>query len=132
MGWIWGWEGTPSLPSVHPDRSMHHPQPPNPNPQTNNLTNAHTPPPNPRMDGRAYLLTDVQSRQAELMGSGATAVTCLIKKRRRRRPREGEGEGEEVEVRDIYAANVGDSRAVLCHQGKGVRLTYDHKADDGA
>lgn len=46
---------------------------------------------------------------------------------------EGEGEGEEeVEVRDIYAANVGDSRAVLCHRGKGVRLTYDHKADDGA
>lgn len=41
-------------------------------------------------------------------------------------------EEEEVEVRDIYAANVGDSRAVLCHRGKGVRLTYDHKADDGA
>ncbi|TFJ80616.1 hypothetical protein NSK_008042 [Nannochloropsis salina CCMP1776] len=74
---------------------------------------------------RAYLLTDVQSRQAELMGSGATAVTCLIKARR-----EGEGEGAGETVREIYTANVGDSRAVLCHQGKGVRLTYDHKAED--
>ena len=47
-------------------------------------------------------------------------------------PQEQVVEEEEVEVRDIYAANVGDSRAVLCHRGKGVRLTYDHKADDGA
>ncbi len=62
------------------------------------------------------------------MGSGATAVTCLIQ----RRPRGGGEEGEEGSVRDVYAANVGDSRAVLCHQGRGVRLTYDHKADDGA
>jgi len=24
----------------------------------------------------------------------------------------------------------GGSRAVLCHQGRGIRLTHDHKADD--
>ena len=78
---------------------------------------------------RAYLLTDVQSRQAELMGSGATAVTCLVKKTRKEA--EG-GEEEAMDVREIYAANVGDSRAVLAYQGKGMRLTYDHKADDNA
>lgn len=50
------------------------------------------PPPPP---GRAYLLTDVQSRQAQLMVSGATAVTCLIKK---------SPDGS----RTLYAANVGD------------------------
>ena len=77
---------------------------------------------------RAYLLTDVQSCQAELMGSGATAVTCLIKKSVKKM----EGGREEEVVREIYAANVGDSRAVLCREGRGVRLTYDHKADDGA
>lgn len=41
------------------------------------------------------MLTDVQSRQKELMASGATAVTLLIKQ-------------EESGHKSIYAANVGD------------------------
>lgn len=32
--------------------------------------------------------------------------------------------------RVLYTANVGDARAVLARQGKGVRLTYDHKGSD--
>jgi hypothetical protein len=51
-----------------------------------------------KQSGRAYVLTDVQSRQEHLMASGATAVTCLIK-------REAEGR------RTLYAANVGDRYA---------------------
>mmetsp|Transcript_48287 Transcript_48287/g.98602 ORF Transcript_48287/g.98602 Transcript_48287/m.98602 type:complete len:258 (-) Transcript_48287:113-886(-) len=47
---------------------------------------------------------------------GATAVTCLI------RTEEGK--------RRLYAANAGDARAVLCRDGKAVRLTKDHKASD--
>ena len=47
---------------------------------------------------------------------GCTAVTCLIW-----------GEGEK---RHLYCANAGDARAVLCRNGKAVRLTYDHKASD--
>ena len=47
---------------------------------------------------------------------GATAVTCLI------RPEDG--------ARNLYVANAGDARAVLCRDGKAERLTYDHKASD--
>jgi len=50
--------------------------------------------------------------------SGCTAVTAIIRKRM----------GE----RFIHCANLGDSRAVLVRKGKGIRLTYDHKASDEA
>jgi len=33
-------------------------------------------------------------------------------------------------LRTLYAANAGDARIVLGHQGKAQRLTHDHKPDD--
>ena len=30
---------------------------------------------------------------------------------------------------DLYVANAGDSRAVLCKEGRTVRVTVDHKPD---
>ncbi|GMI44460.1 hypothetical protein TrCOL_g1798 [Triparma columacea] len=65
---------------------------------------------------RAYLLTDMQSRQAGIMASGATAVTCLLDRT--------EGVGK------IYTANCGDARAVLVKKDSVVRLSHDHKAED--
>lgn len=66
----------------------------------------------------AYLLTDAQSAQRGHMSSGSTAVTALLI----RDPVTG--------VTTLHTANVGDSRAVLCENGRAIRLTRDHKADD--
>jgi len=76
---------------------------------------------------RAFLLTDIQSRKANLLTSGATVVTCLFKK------------CPTSNAVTIHAANVGDARAVLsCSTGgdgtvcseTATRLTFDHRADD--
>jgi serine/threonine protein phosphatase PrpC len=51
---------------------------------------------------RAFLITDVESKQANLITSGATAVVCLLRR-----------EDTETESKvTLYAANVGDSRWV--------------------
>ena len=64
---------------------------------------------------RGYLITDMQSRAAGIMSSGATAVTCLVNS----------------STNKLYSANCGDARAVLVRENyKALRLTHDHKADD--
>lgn len=67
----------------------------------------------------AYLLTDIQSRQAKLKGdSGCTAVTCLLLK-------------SADTSRQLFSANVGDSRAVLCRcGGQANRISKDHTPND--
>lgn len=64
----------------------------------------------------AYLLTDGQLRRKNILRSGTTAVTCVVRE---------EGTGGK---KTLYTGNVGDSRAVLCRAGKAMRLTIDHKA----
>lgn len=65
----------------------------------------------------AYLKTDEQIGEARLgFNCGTTAVTCLV------RPEEDQ--------RYVYTSNVGDSRAVISHNGKAFRLSRDHKASD--
>lgn len=61
-----------------------------------------------RMDG---IISD-----EKILFSGTTAATVLVT----------EVEGKRL----AFAANVGDARIVLVKGGKGVRLTYDHKASD--
>lgn len=63
-----------------------------------------------------YLATDGQLRRRNILRSGSTSVTCMLRK--------------EHGKRILYTANVGDSRAVLVRDGKAIRLTVDHKASD--
>jgi len=65
---------------------------------------------------RAFLITDIQSRKANILCSGATVVICLIERT--------------ASHSTLYAANCGDARAVLARNGKAKRLTHDHKAVD--
>jgi len=68
---------------------------------------------------RAFLLTDIRSRMAGIMTSGATVAMCLVKKQL------------ESTNCTIYSANCGDARAVLSRTGNHCkRLSHDHRADD--
>lgn len=62
----------------------------------------------------SYLATDGQLRRQNILRSGSTSVTCVVKLVGGRRK--------------LYTANVGDSRAILVRGGRAVRLTIDHKA----
>jgi len=65
---------------------------------------------------RTYLATDEKLKTAVPNHHGCTSVTCLVT---------GSGDSKY-----LYAANVGDARAVLCRDGKAIRLTEEHKAAD--
>jgi protein phosphatase PTC1 len=72
----------------------------------------------------AYLRTDAQLRRANVLHSGSTSVTCLI---RTLPPPPGAAAGT-LGARVVYTANAGDSRAVLLRGRHAVRLSFDHKA----
>lgn len=63
-----------------------------------------------------YLQMDAQLRRMNLMRSGTTSVSVVVRIH------------EESKRRFLHVANVGDSRAVLCRSGLACRLTVDHKA----
>jgi len=65
---------------------------------------------------RSYLATDEQIKASVPSHHGCTAVTVLVT-----------GKGDN---RHLFSANVGDARAVLCRDGKAIRLTEEHKASD--
>mmetsp|Transcript_20527 Transcript_20527/g.30721 ORF Transcript_20527/g.30721 Transcript_20527/m.30721 type:complete len:398 (+) Transcript_20527:329-1522(+) len=62
----------------------------------------------------AYLKTDGQLRRQNILQSGTTAVTCLVR--------------TDGHTKYLFVGNAGDSRAVLSRKKrKAVRLTIDHK-----
>jgi len=63
---------------------------------------------------KAYAKTD-EAMKPSVPAAGACAVTALIRVK-------------STGQRMIYCANAGDSRAILCRDGKGVLLSVDHKA----
>eukprot|EP00211_Chloroparvula_japonica_P005422 CAMPEP_0119120172 /NCGR_PEP_ID=MMETSP1310-20130426/1332_1 /TAXON_ID=464262 /ORGANISM="Genus nov. species nov., Strain RCC2339" /LENGTH=355 /DNA_ID=CAMNT_0007109639 /DNA_START=98 /DNA_END=1165 /DNA_ORIENTATION=+ len=67
---------------------------------------------------QAYLITDDELGTNNIMYSGTTCATCFLR--------------DEGDQKVLYVANCGDARAVLCRDGKAVRLTVDHKANDEA
>lgn len=70
----------------------------------------------PELWKQTYLATDSQLRRRNILRSGSTSVTCVLR--------------TEGSKRMLHVANVGDSRAILIRGGKGIRLTFDHKASD--
>jgi serine/threonine protein phosphatase PrpC len=67
---------------------------------------------------KCFLKVDDQLRLTGAVNSGTTATVTLVR-------REGS-------VRKLYAANVGDSKAVLISAAGAQILTYDHKGSDPA
>jgi len=65
---------------------------------------------------KTFLEVDEKLKTAVPSHHGCTAVVVLVT-----------GSGDK---RHLYAANVGDARAVLCRDGKAIRLTEEHKAAD--
>lgn len=71
---------------------------------------------------RAYLITDMQSRQADIMTSGATVVGSLLV------TRFATDDSSKVIERKIYTANSGDSRAILYYKKQEGDLPDDSPA----
>lgn len=63
---------------------------------------------------RAYLITDekILKKSADLGKGGSTAVTAIL-----------------INCQKLVVANLGDSRAVVCHNGKAKQLSVDHEPD---
>jgi len=71
---------------------------------------------------QVYEHTDAQIRRQQILQSGATAITVLLRNERIKNSHEIK--------RVIHCANVGDTRGVLVVKGVAHRLSKDHKATD--
>ncbi|PVV04252.1 hypothetical protein BB560_001252 [Smittium megazygosporum] len=66
---------------------------------------------------------DFDISNLERPNSGCTAAVAYVEIT----PSKNENDGKSYK---LFCSNVGDARAVLCRNGKAIRLSYDHKGDD--
>ena len=64
----------------------------------------------------AFLLTDIECSKTGEYAAGSTAVVCIVRRVHHKRY--------------VYTANCGDARAVLCHNGRAVRLSRVRRSFD--
>lgn len=76
----------------------------------------------PELLFKTFTEADHIMHDRQQISAGCTAVVSFLKVDHR----------EARAKRTLYTANVGDARAVLCRNGKAVRLSYDHKGSDKA
>ncbi|GAM28249.1 hypothetical protein SAMD00019534_114250, partial [Acytostelium subglobosum LB1] len=65
----------------------------------------------------SYLTTDTQMATEPIQFSGTTTITAFIRKNANNE-------------RQLYIANAGDARSVICQNGVAERLSKDHKGSD--
>lgn len=82
---------------------------------------------------RAFFMADIHSKTLGISTSGATVAACLIT-RSKVIPENMNNDSVDIgnlgDAWTIYAANAGDARIVLGHDGKAFRMTKDHRTDD--
>jgi len=84
---------------------------------------------------RAFLMADIHSKALGVTSSGATVALCLIT-RGNIDDEDNGNRNSDLTNHDndntwtIHAANAGDARVVLCHEGLAFRMTHDHRTDD--
>ncbi|KAI9316047.1 phosphatase 2C-like domain-containing protein [Dichotomocladium elegans] len=72
----------------------------------------------PEVLNLAFLEADRLVNTNEGKSSGCTAIVAFVQVK------------DDKVRRVLYTANVGDARAVLCRNGRAIRLSYDHKGSD--
>lgn len=80
-------------------------------------------------------MADIHSKALGVTSSGATVALCLIT-RGNSNDVDNSNNNSDLINHDydntwtIHAANAGDARVVLCHEGEAFRMTHDHRTDD--
>jgi protein phosphatase PTC1 len=80
--------------------------------------------PVPHALSSAFREVDTHLARMNMQSSGCCAAVAIV------RWEPFIYQGNTTKRRVLYAANVGDTRVVLCRAGKAYRLTYDHKGSD--